>query len=71
MTGTYTILLVYDPSKYGKPISFADISMALYNPEYTPVWAGSTDQTAITNLVDKLESNQFVVTSVDANGNTQ
>ena len=64
--GTYTILLVYDPSMYNTNISFAGMSMAVYNPDYTPVWAGSSNQADIAKFIDGLKSNQFVVTWVNS-----
>lgn len=71
VSGTFTILLVFDSKLFGKPISFANLSMAVYNTSFTPVWAGSTEQTKITDFVGKLEKNQFVVRRVNVTGPEQ
>ena len=71
VTGSYTILLVYDKSLLEKPIYYADISKAVYNSTYTPVWAGSTDESTIQNFMDSLSNQQFVVRRIQAYNSTQ
>jgi hypothetical protein len=71
ITGSYSILLVYDSSILNKPIYYADISRAVYNSTFTPVWAGSTDEATVQKFIDSLASDQFVVRRVSISGATQ
>ncbi len=71
VTGTYSILLVYDSSILNKPIYYADISRAVYNSTFTPVWAGSTDEATVQKFIDSLASDQFVIRRVSVSGATQ
>jgi hypothetical protein len=71
VTGTYTILLVYDKALLGSTIYFADISKAVYNSSYSPVWAGSSDPSTVEKFISSLSDQQFAVRRVDASGSTQ
>jgi hypothetical protein len=71
VSGTYTVLLVYDKNLVGKPIYYADISKAVYSSSYTPVWTGASDPASIQNMIDSLASQHFIVRRLDASGPTQ
>jgi hypothetical protein len=71
VTGTYTILLVYEKALLGKTIYFAVISRVVYNSSYSPVGAGSSDPATVEKFISSLSDQQFAVRRVDASGLTQ
>lgn len=71
--GTVSILLVYDKapldgSKFN--VYFSDVSKSVLGPTFTNVWSGSSDPASLQAFIDSMKANQFVVTTVQASGNS-
>jgi hypothetical protein len=51
-----------DTSMYS--IGFDNISKAVYVPDSTSIWSGNSDPASLQAFIDRMKSNQFVVTSI-------
>ena len=73
-TGKVSVLLVYDnpPTGGGSySIYFSDVSRSVLAPSYTTAWAGSSDPASIREFIDRMKSNQFVVTTLTGSNNVK